>query len=85
MSDEIVQQTIVRAVQRAYDGWAGEHPSLAAVIDRISLTECAVESLKDSAEYQQAIAAYHRDMSDANLLNRLVELAAPIVMSLLAG
>ena len=85
MIDEIVQQTIVRAVQQAYDGWAGEHPSLAAVIDRISLTESAVESLKDSTEYQQAIAAYHRDMSDVNLLNRLVELAAPLVTSLLAG
>ncbi len=85
MSDEIVQQTIVRAVQRAYDGWAGEHPSLAAVIDRISLTESAVESLKDSTEYQQAIAAYHRDMSDANLLNRLVELAGPIVTAMLVG
>jgi len=85
MSDEIVRQTVARAVQRAYEEWQQEHPSLAAVIDRITLTERAVESLRDSPEYHQAVAAYHRGLSEADLLNRLIDLAGPMLAAILAG
>lgn len=85
MTDELVQQTVVRAIQRAYDGWAIEHPSLANVIDRISLTQNAVESLRDSQEYRDAVAAYHRGMSETDLLARLTALAGPILTGVLAG
>ncbi len=85
MTDEIVQQTIVRAVQRSYDDWAVEHPSLAAVIDRISLTQHVVESLRDCPEYREALAAYQRGLSETDLLGRLTELAGPILTALLAG
>jgi len=80
-----VQQAVVRAVQRAYDAWALEHPSLAAVIDRISLTERAVERLRDSQEYRDAVGAYHRSRSELELLNKLTELAAPFVQAILAA
>ncbi len=85
MTDELVQQTIVRAVQRAYDGWAVEHPSLAAVIDRITLTQHVVESLRDSPEYRDAVAGYQRGLTETDLLVRLTELAGPILAALLAG
>ncbi len=85
MTDELVQQTIVRAVQRAYDDWTVEHPSLAAVIDRITLTQHAVESLRDSPEYRDAIAGYRRGLTETDLLVRLTELAGPILAALLAG
>ena len=85
MTDEIVQQTVVRAVQRAYEEWQQEHPSLAAVIDRITLTERAVESLRDSPEYRQAVAAYNRGLGEADLLNRLMDLAGPVIAAILAG
>ncbi len=85
MADESVEQAVVRAVQQAYDAWALEHPSLAAVIDRITLTERAIESLRDSNEFRQAVQAYHESQSEFNLLSKLIDLAGPIVASILAG
>ena len=85
MADEMVQQIVVRAVQQAYDAWAAEHPSLAAVIDRISLTEQAVESLRGSEQYSQAVAGYYRSQSELEFLNKLIDLAGPIVGAILAG
>jgi len=83
MANETVEQVIVRAVQQAYSDWAVEHPSLAAVIDRISLTSTAAESLRESPEFAAAVAAFHESRSELELLNRLTELAAPIVASIL--
>ena len=85
MTDQLVEQTVAGAVQRAYDDWAVEHPSLAAVIDRISLTDRTVESLRQSQEYREAVAAYHCGLSELDLLGRLAELAGPIITSILAG
>lgn len=84
MASEIVEQSVVRAVQQAYEAWSAQHPSLASVIDRITLTEQAVESLRDSQEFRQAIDAYHRSGGELELLDRLVELAGPVVGSILA-
>ena len=85
MADEIIEQIIVRATQRAYDKWAIEHPSLAAVIDRITLTQQAVEPLRSSDEYRQAVEAYHRSRNEVDLFNRLIELAAPILQTIPTG
>lgn len=85
MASEIIQQIVVRAIQQAYDKWADEHPSLAAVIDRITLTEHAAESLRTSDEYRNAVAAYHESKSELALLQQLIELAGPIVQAILAG
>ena len=88
MTDESqseIQQIVVRAVQRAYGAWAAEHPTLASVIDRIALTEQAVESLRESQAFRDAVDAYHRDRGQLELLNRLIDLAAPILTAILAG
>ncbi len=85
MTDELVKQSVVRAVQRAYDEWAAEHPSLSAVIDRIALTEQAAQSLRDSPEYRYAVAAYRDALGQSALLDRLTELAGPLVSALLGG
>ena len=85
MASEIVEQSVVRAVQQAYDAWSTQHPSLASVIDRITLTEQAVESLRDSQEFRQAIDGYHRSGRELELLDRLIELAGPVVRSILAA
>ena len=83
MANEIVEQVVVRAVQQAYDAWAAEHPSLAAVIDQISLTERSVESLRNSDSYRQAVAKYQQSRSELELLQSMLELAGPIVSSIL--
>ncbi len=83
MTSEIVEQVIVRAVGQAYDDWAMEHPGLSAVIDRIAVAERTAESLRDSPEFRRAVDAYRRSRCELDLLNRLVELAGPIVHSLL--
>ncbi len=85
MEDDYIQQLVVRAVQQAYDAWAAEHPSLAAVIDRISLTQQAVESLRSSRAFRQAVEGYHSAAAEMQLLDRLTELAWPIVSAIMTG
>ncbi len=80
-----VQQLVAQAVGQAYDAWAAQHPSLAAVIDRIVLTQRTVESLRESAEYQQAVDAFHRDQNELGLLKQLIDLATPFLAGLLAA
>ena len=85
MANDDVEPIIVRAVQQAYDNWAVEHPSLAAVIDRIELTQQTVESLRDSQAFRDAVEAYHNSCGELELLNRLIDLAGPIITAILAG
>ena len=85
MENEQVQQLVVRAVQQAYDVWAAKHPSLAGVIDGITITQQAVESLRNSPQFGQAVASYHDASIELKLLDRLAELAGPIVSAILAG
>ena len=72
-------------VQRAYDDWAAEHPSLAAVIDQVTLTEHATESLRDSPEYVQALADYQQGQSHLTLLEQFVDLAGPVLKRILTS
>ncbi len=83
MNEERIHELVEAAIDREFDGWAAEHPSLAAVIDRIVLTRRAVESIRDSDAYRDAIAAYHRHRNEMDLLNRLTDLARPILTGLL--
>jgi len=84
MTDDLVQQTVARAVGQAYDKWAQQHPSLSSVIDRISITDRTVESLRDSEQFRQAVAGYHHGMSEVELLDRLAGLADSVLVNLLA-
>ena len=79
MPNDIVRELVVRAVQQAFDAWAIEHPSLSGVIDRIELTQQAAESLRNSEAYRAAVEAYHRSRGELDLLNRLLDLAAPAI------
>jgi hypothetical protein len=83
MVQEKINEIVAAAVGKEFDDWAAEHPSLAAVIDRVRLTEQTVESLRDTDAYQQAIAAYHRDECELDLLAQLAELAGPILRGIL--
>jgi len=85
MTDELVEQIVVSAVQRAYDDWAVEHPSLAAVIDQVSLTARAAESLRESPEYAQAVTEYHQGRSHLTLLEQFVGLAGQVLKTILAS
>ena len=78
MTNEIVEQCVIRAVGRAYSDWAVEHPSLARVIDRIAVTQRVSESLRETPEFQSAVDAFGSARSELDLLNRLTELAAPL-------
>lgn len=85
MTEQKINELTVRAVQRAFDDWAVEHPALADVIDRITLTQRTVESLRASDAYEQAMAGYSQESLETQLLNRLVNLAGPLVRSLLTA
>ncbi|MBN1555672.1 MAG: hypothetical protein JXA11_13085 [Phycisphaerae bacterium] len=83
MANEIVESTIQRAVQQAYADWAVEHPNLSAVIDQIVVTERSAERLRETDEYQQAVAAFHTSRNELDLFRQLLNLAGPIVQQLL--
>jgi hypothetical protein len=83
MADKRIEQLVVQAVQQAYDAWAAEHPGLAAVIDRITLTEQAAQSLRTSADYRKAVGDFHQGLAETDLLGRLLDLAGPILAALL--
>jgi hypothetical protein len=83
MASEFVEQVISRAVQQAYDDWAAEHPSLAAVIDHIAVVERAATSLRRTDGYRAAVAAYHDSRNELDLIDKLAELATPIIRSVL--
>jgi hypothetical protein len=84
VSEQKINELVVRAVQRAFDDWAAEHPALADVIDRITLTQRAVESIRRSDAYDQAMAGFSRESLELQMLNRLVDVATPLVRSLLS-
>ncbi len=83
MTEEKVNELVAAAVGKKFEEWAAEHPSLAAVIDRIRLTEHAVASLRQSEQYRQAVAAYHRDRNELGFLSELAELIGPVLQALL--
>jgi len=81
--NEAVRSAVAAAVGQAYDAWAAEHPSLAAVIDRLTVTQRTAESLRTSQEFRDAVAGFHRGSGELELLNKLVDLAGPILTNLL--
>ena len=83
MAADALEQNIARAVNQAYDAWAALHPNLAAVIDRITVTDHAAESLRATPEYRQAVADFHAGLAETDLLNRLLDLAGPILANIL--
>jgi len=85
VSPKTVNALVAAAVGQRFDAWTAEHPSLAAVIDRISLTDRTVESLRQTPAYRQAVDAYHRDHNQLTFLTRLTELAGPILLGILGA
>ena len=83
MKDERIDKRVAEAVGRKFDEWATEHPSLAAVIDRIVLTERTVDSLRNSDAYQQAVDAYRRDANEMTFLGQIAGLVGPVLGRLL--
>ena len=84
-NEQKLNELVVRAVQRAFDAWAVEHPALADMIDRITLTQRAIESMRGSEEFCQAIAHYQAESLEASLLNTLVDIARPLIAGILAA
>lgn len=85
MNSQKINELVASAVGQSFDAWAAQHPTLAAVIDHVTLTDRTVESLRTSPEYQSAIEAYHRDANELRFLSQLVELVQPILLGLLAA
>jgi hypothetical protein len=83
MSDERVQAAVAQAAAQAYEAWAAGHPTLAAVIDRMELTQQTSESLRQSPEYKQAVLDFGKAQSELTLVSQLVELAGPILRNIL--
>ncbi len=78
-----IQPLVAKAVEQAFDAWAAEHPALAAAIDRLSVTQTAVESLRRSPQFAAAIAAAGQARTELDLAQTLLALATPLVAGLL--
>jgi hypothetical protein len=83
MTDPAVVRAVEQAVDRAYAGWAARHPSLAAVMDHITIRQQTARRLRESPEYRQAIEAYHQARREQTLITQLTDLAGPILQSVL--
>ena len=83
MESESVQPTVEKAIGQAFADWAVEHPSLAAVVDKIVIAERSAERLRETDEYKQAVAAYNDSRSELDLFNQLLTIASPIIQQLL--
>lgn len=82
MSGERIQSAVAQAVSQAYDAWAAEHPTLASTIDRMTVTDQAAESLRQSPEYRQAVIDFGKAQSELAFVSQLIELATPILLGL---
>jgi len=78
-----IRELVAQAVGRRFDEWAAEHPSLAAVIDRVTLTDRAAESLRATDGYRKAVAGYYRARSEQELLADLTGLAGDVLTTIL--
>lgn len=83
MSDQTIQEIVAQAVGQTFAQWSSQHPALSAVIDRVKLSDQLATSLRQSPEYQQALQDYNLGMTELSLLGRLMDLAGPILISLL--
>ncbi|MBS3734471.1 MAG: hypothetical protein KGY99_06040 [Phycisphaerae bacterium] len=83
MTSDLVRHAVEQAVGEAFDAWAAEHPSLAAVIDRIAVTDRSVASLRKTDAYRRAVAAFYRDRSELDLVGRLTDAAGQILRRVL--
>ncbi len=80
---QTIQSAVQQATQQAYGEWATAHPSLASVIDRVVLTERTAESIRQSSEFKQALAGFYESQNELDLVNKLIDLAGPILQKVL--
>jgi hypothetical protein len=83
--DARVQQLTEDAVGQAFAAWAGQHPTLAGVINRLAVVETTVASLRESPAYRQAVEDYTQARVEIDFLGQVVALAGPILVGLLAA
>lgn len=83
MSDEKVQHLVEQAVFQQFEQWAKQHPSLASVIDGIALGDQAVQSLRNTEGYRQAVAGYHQARNEQDLFGQLLTLAEAALSAIL--
>lgn len=85
MTQERIEELVAQAVNKAYDAWAVEHPTLASLIDQINLTTQTVQRLRESPEYRDAVTAYRQSDDELDFLNNLLNLAVPVLTSILGA
>jgi ABC-type proline/glycine betaine transport system substrate-binding protein len=83
--EQKINELAANAVAQAWDSWAAEHPNLARFIDRVTVTDRTVESLRNSDEYKKAVQGFHDANNDLDFLNKIIDLAGPILLALLAA
>lgn len=83
MSNKSLRTLIESRLDARWDEWAKRHPHLAAAIDKVRLTDAAVESIRDDPDFVAAMQ--QADLDEAGLLKaaRLLDHADGLVRRLL--
>ena len=83
MANSSARNSVEHAAQIAWDKWAAANPNLAEAIDQIDLRKRLVRSIQDDPRFDAAITQYQLDQLHWEFLNRLIEIASPVLNSVL--
>ena len=67
-----IKSEVARAIRGEWPAFASAHPKLAAVLDETVLTDCAIHSLAEDPEYQEAMATAEAIGAGAEVVSNLV-------------
>lgn len=83
MAKSGVRSSIEHAAQIAWDKWAATNPNLAEAIEQIDVRDRLIQSIQDDPRFDAASKQYHIDQLHWEFLNRVIEIASPILNSVL--
>ena len=83
MTNQKMVELVEQAVEKAWDQWALEHPSLAEAINASGIREQVAVTIRDSQAFKDALEHYKQSGNQLGLLAQVIELAKPLIASLL--
>ena len=83
-STRALRDLVEARLEQSWSQWAQAHPNLAAAIDRMRLTELAVNRLRDDPVYREALEQAAVDEAQLVAAAKVLQRAQAIVDALLS-
>jgi hypothetical protein len=74
MTQTMLRDLVERELDQSWESWAAQHPNLAAAIGRTTLSQQAVDALRDDPEFQSALTAAGLDEAKLAAAARVLEM-----------